>query len=71
MSGWQSIDTAPKDGTEFLAYFPRETPQLAVVRHEAYGDVVFFGYVENLLAEVVGEASGFTHWMPLPEAPHD
>lgn len=76
MTDWQSIETAPRDGTWVLAYF--NDPVIgeefeAVVRYTLpngtggqYGDFVWetpdsrCGYY----AERV-----FTHWMPLPPPP--
>jgi len=71
MSDWQPADTAPTDGAEFLAFFPDGDPKIAVLRHETYGDVSYFGFSENLLGDVLGQAEGFTHWQPMPPNPED
>lgn len=59
--GWQARDTAPKDGTRFLACFV--TGQVAIIkRHDVGGRYeawVTDGQYPNLPA--------FTHWMPLPD----
>lgn len=76
MTGWQPIETAPRDGTYILAILgPNSGPHLQyhagrmfVIRHEGMsrgydmGWAVYPGY---------GGVSdhNFTHWMPLPPAP--
>lgn len=64
---WQPIETAPKDGTRFLASYD--------------GEVDFFHWQEvpnfpdspvgwrNSFITVYKEHEGPTHWMPLPSAP--
>lgn len=54
---WQPIDTAPKDGTEFLGWFPGST---VMIWWMGQGGVWGNDFWE-------GEAP--THWMPLPEPP--
>lgn len=58
MSEWQEIETAPKDGTEILAWNGETC--LCVVFHDG-------AWVENYdYAELVEIP---THWMPLPKPP--
>lgn len=57
MAHWQPINTAPRDGSEFLAWIP-----------SGYHDVVFW----HVLADhwTTGEDRVYpTHWMPLPRGP--
>ncbi len=60
---WQSIETAPMDGTEILA-FTHEGPRIV---WRVDGDD---GYWEDMQRMLAG-ATPFrpTHWMPLPEPP--
>ncbi len=69
MDSWRPIETAPKDGTWVLAWFP----------------VCYDGGTHVAAANYVGgkwyleqwddwgqvEAGGFTHWMLLPAPPED
>jgi hypothetical protein len=66
MSEWQPIDTAPKDGSRFFAYWPdahidwchwqkaeyEEMP-------EGWRDGFIYVYKDD-------DPKGPTHWMPLP-----
>ena len=73
MSEWQPIETAPKDGTYIIAYFPSHG------RREAYAESAYF--VDLELEDDPGRGVWVwsqdgdepqvqpTHWMPLPEAP--
>ena len=70
---WQPIETAPKDGTEILAYFGPHTGvvqvswnspdydgfKLWVVDDRKHGPYYLRGYSNPYP----------THWMPLPPAP--
>jgi hypothetical protein len=70
MTEWQPIETAPKDGTNIL-----------VANAEGWVGQVFWQnrwYNENhagwMIAncdEEYGEYITATHWMPLPEPPHE
>ena len=60
---WQPIETAPKDGSLFLAYRKHTTRPLITRWDVSYG-------------EWEDDNSGFhvyylTHWMPLPAPPKD
>ena len=71
MSKWQPIETAPKDGTRFLAFFALEE------NDEYYAQIVIIRwsyYKRWELAEYSGELdyefdSQPTYWMPLPNPP--
>ena len=57
---WQTIATAPKDGTSYLAFGFDEDGESCVVECSSdYG------------AEIVFGDNGPTHWMPMPEGPGD
>ena len=71
MTGWQTIETAPKDGTSILLYgywegeiHKIEDEKNIWMAQYTYGDWLINGgdsygsYVRNP-----------THWMPLPEPP--
>lgn len=67
MSGWQPIDTAPRDGTPILAYSPvMGTYNTAYQRNEPHeGDRFpcgFAGYLGKWFCYP-------THWMPVPSRP--
>lgn len=57
--GWRDISSAPKDGTQFLAFHPR-------ARRYFIACFVDDGRLHNLSSNRWGEA---THWMPLPPLP--
>lgn len=67
---WQPIESAPKDGTAFLAWRPNAGPYVArqdcdIVHYSGWGGGVWEGargYAKYGMAEL-------THWMPLPAAP--
>lgn len=73
MSEWQAIETAPKDGTEILAFFGPHTGvvqvswgeaasggfELWVVDDHKHGPFYLRGYSEPYPS----------HWMPLPDPP--
>jgi hypothetical protein len=81
MTGWQSIETAPKDGTWFLA--ARKGEGFEEYEIGAYDPLLFDRYEEvegglyRKLQERGYEWRGFnnmhrmTHWMPLPPPPSD
>jgi len=55
---WQPIETAPRDGRFILAWGPEW----------GTSDVAWFGEVSDRWF-TMSNATGLTHWMPLPEAP--
>jgi hypothetical protein len=68
---WQPIETAPKDGAEFLAYWDRATAVngnlgMAVTCWYDYGGGMMGWYGAGPNGIVL---TGATHWMPLPEPP--
>jgi hypothetical protein len=63
---WQPIETAPKDGTVFLAYWKGHIRECSVLPRDD-GLVWDFGtwkFHERFSPQYIP-----THWMPLPEAP--
>ncbi len=68
MSGWQLIDTAPRDGTRILAYgllaFESE-PGIGTVRWATSQ----WECDPNEATEYIVESCKVTHWVPLPEPP--
>lgn len=60
-TGWQPIETAPKDGTDFLAFVPfRKT------HHVMVGAFVPSGHFSSWPGRWDYKP---THWQPLPEPP--
>lgn len=82
-SQWQPIETAPKDGTEFIAYRDDAGPFL--LRWSCASEMMTESEIEQsmMTEEEVHEPDwffadfatggrlndGFTHWMPLPSPP--
>ena len=73
---WQPIETAPKDGTAFMAWAKGyEWPE--VVKWFDYdadtavevGEPGYLHYAEELLQNVTDSPENLTHWMPLPAPP--
>lgn len=60
-SGWQPIETAPRDGTHFLAYEP--TGDMYRAAYHSHGYVMAFG------GQPVVNPPEPTHWMPVPASP--
>lgn len=74
VSGWQPIETAPEDGTEFLAYYPEGKidddyenwiPVVAIVKTDERCDL------DRLEGNTyfMTPYGNPTHWMPLPPPP--
>lgn len=62
---WQPIETAPKDGTIVIAYYPatnQYNDRVMIVRRKSRGWAPAGGGNRTLV-------SSPTHWMPLPPAP--
>lgn len=73
MTNWQPIETAPKDGTTILCYFPLEglgKSWCRVVPVFFDEHIGFKGWTFASRA-ASGFSRGFepTHWQPLPEPP--
>lgn len=69
MSEWQPIETAPMDGTEFLAFKASEFGPVICVCTWIDSDHPDY---DGDTPHVCWDHSGFwdaTHWMPLPEPP--
>lgn len=62
MSEWKTIDSAPKDGSEFLVFDMMHHRKRVVVAHRSL-----------LTGEVLSTPGRYTlnptHWMPLPAPP--
>lgn len=67
---WKTIDTAPKDGTQFLAY-DIVAQKMAVCRIDEYGiwTVPFDSEFCPLNSEFGYSRENIRFWMPLPEPP--
>lgn len=64
MSEWQSIETAPNDQRAILGYHVRSG-----IMHVTWRDGIGSGrYVRH--GEPDGRGWRPTHWMPLPDRPH-
>ena len=63
---WQPIETAPKDGTRIIGYFPEEGYELPMVMQCVFddGDWQF-----DVWAAPADRPALPTRWMPLPAAP--
>jgi hypothetical protein len=73
MTQWQPIETAPRDGTKVLLFFPRWKDgrvigSYDVVEQFRNGKREFRTEKWSLPFFVVGEHEP-THWVPLPEPP--
>jgi hypothetical protein len=69
-SGWQPIESAPKDGTHVLVY--RELPPWRVMGTGYWCEVAgVSGWICRGISDPPGNLglSAPTHWMPLPPAP--
>jgi hypothetical protein len=67
MTGWQDIETAPKDGTRILLGSPGNEPVIGcwVSDSFAHGDEAS----DLPYGRLTDPRWVPTHWMPLPEAP--
>lgn len=74
-NGWDLIETAPKDGSEFLAYDAASGKQdvaHCVQSGPCKGDIMAVQFDYEYLAEkdeFGGPDARITHWQPLPGPP--
>lgn len=61
---WQSIETAPKDGREFIAVWQRQGDVMHVVKWN-----VFHKFWQSKGEALLGFESNATAWIPLPAPP--
>lgn len=66
MSEWQTMATAPKDGSKFLAYTGTKDPVKLVKWVPPSG--IFGNYGGKFFCQN-GRPQNPTHWMPLPAVP--
>lgn len=68
---WQPIETAPKDGRCFIGYFyhAEQGQFYQMISWDIHADM--FGRNPSWLNSCNESWEGFTHWMPLPEPPHE
>lgn len=59
---WQPIDTAPKDGTLFMAWCPKSKLSLMVFNNPIESETWSLTGPSYVVPEP-------THWMPLPSPP--
>jgi hypothetical protein len=67
---WQARDTAPKDGSDFLAYHADDGYSgewYVILSYDPQGYMDFKWQSD----EGYHPIGFFTHWMPLPEPPED
>lgn len=70
MTEWQPIETAPKDGREFLAVNAHHAGvSYRVVYFDDDAKEPYIWRVEDSQAGFNHHKDFFTHWMPLPEPP--
>lgn len=61
---WQPIETAPKDGSEFIAFFPCNLSGMVCSARWINGNGRMKGYFKHLGIKIYP-----THWMPMPTPP--
>ena len=66
MTQWQLIETAPKDGTEILAWQKDETGL-----HQPNGFYTLVRWDGRHFSDSESYGQGSTHWMPKPPPPED
>jgi hypothetical protein len=65
---WQSIITAPRDGSWILAYWNKHQGSMFLLRY----DVVRWIEADSAWCDDDGnELNAPTHWMPLPDPPKE
>lgn len=68
MSEWMPIESAPKDGTKFLAWRDHEVAEAYVIQRDD-GEVWTFGRTSAHVS--VFPSNKPTHWQPLPAPPKE
>jgi hypothetical protein len=67
--GWQPIETAPKDGSFVLLFYPRAEPPVSIgYWDDAFGIAKIAGWMMMEFDSAFSAVTP-THWMPLPPAP--
>lgn len=69
---WQPIESAPKDGTDILGYFPDWKRPIAVTCWMDYKSLdhgVVTYHSQYWFTGIAMNKSNPTHWMPLPDPP--
>lgn len=66
---WQPIETAPKDGTRILGYFPFRHGYVSRQDVQPIAWVGWGGGCWETLGGWKPLDNEITHWMPLPDAP--
>jgi hypothetical protein len=75
VSSWQTIETAPKDGTEVLLFVPTLKRSIVLGHYVDTQEIEFGKEVRrrqcwNVGWQVFGDKEHVpTHWMPLPARP--
>ena len=71
MTDWQTIDSAPRDGTAILVYSPEaEEPQMMLVHWRAFVDDPDPGeWYDRWDDDAPSFDVTVTHWQPLPAPP--
>lgn len=65
-SGWQPIETAPKDGTPILVWAPDDDfSAMSGI------DLIWWDLGQWLFSVAISYGGRPTHWMPVPVAPAD
>lgn len=64
VDGWQPIETAPEDGSEFLAVWGRQSSIVQIVNWN-----VIHKFWQTKGRPLMGFTNNATAWMPLPEPP--
>lgn len=67
---WQPIETAPKDGTKFLALYG-EDECFTMYWLDIPDSQGLFVYSDELLSDVDPSPEAPAHWMPLPQPPKE
>lgn len=68
MSEWQPIETAPRDGTEVILYFPEWCGEKNMVE-TGFWDQRYDGDINAAWEFAYGSGDSATHWMPIPAPP--